>query len=103
LKIDQDLCRQSDGISKSFKDDRDLLSYVAWQLGMAISQQIGEKFRLSYSAVSQRVRVIKEMLKDPENPDRLHIYTQLLLRLKSHSCISCLTPECGDHRAFFCI
>jgi chromosomal replication initiation ATPase DnaA len=44
-----------------------LLIYIAWQLGVATNRQIGEKFGLSYSAVSQRVSVIKEMLnKDKE-------------------------------------
>jgi predicted transcriptional regulator len=39
-----------------------LLIYIVWQLGVATNQQIGEMFGLTYSAVSQRVRVIKETL-----------------------------------------
>jgi chromosomal replication initiation ATPase DnaA len=39
-----------------------LLIYLAWQLGVATNQQIGERFRLTYSAVSQRVRVVKKKL-----------------------------------------
>jgi chromosomal replication initiation ATPase DnaA len=62
LKCDMDLCRESGRISKSVKADRDLLIYIAWQLGVATNQQIGEMFGLTYSAVSQRVRVIKETL-----------------------------------------
>ena len=44
-----------------------MLIYIVWQLGVATNQEIGEKFGLTYSAVSQRVRVIKELLyKDKE-------------------------------------
>jgi hypothetical protein len=39
-------------ISKSVKADWDLLIYIVWQLGVATNQQIGEKFGLTYSAVS---------------------------------------------------
>jgi chromosomal replication initiation ATPase DnaA len=67
LKCDLDLCRESTRISKSVKADRDLLIYIVWQLGVATNQEIGEKFGLTYSAVSQRVRVIKVLLnKDKE-------------------------------------
>jgi len=62
LKCDLDLCRESTRISKSVKADRDLLIYIVWQLGVATNQEIGEIFGLTYSAVSQRVRVIKELL-----------------------------------------
>jgi chromosomal replication initiation ATPase DnaA len=67
LKCGLDLCRESTRISKSAKADRDLLIYIVWQLGVATNPEIGEKFDLTYSAVSQRVRVIKELLnKDKE-------------------------------------
>ena len=49
-------------ISKSVKADRGLLIYISWQLGVTTNAEIGEKFGLSYSAVSQRVKIIKEML-----------------------------------------
>jgi len=63
LKCDLKLFRKSRRITKSTKVDRDLLIYIAWQLGVTTNQEIGEKFGLSYSAVSQRVKIIKEMLK----------------------------------------
>ena len=62
LKCDMDLYQESARISKSDIADRDLLIYIAWQSGGATNQEIGEKFGLTYSAVSQRVKVIKEML-----------------------------------------
>jgi REP element-mobilizing transposase RayT len=62
LKCDINLCRESSRISESAKTDRDMLIYIAWQLGVATNQEIGEKFGLTYSAVSQRVSVTKEML-----------------------------------------
>ena len=63
LKCNMELCRKSARISKSSALDRDLLIYIAWQLGVATNQQIGEKFGLTYSSVSQRAKVIKEKLK----------------------------------------
>ena len=44
------------------KLNRDLLIYLLWQLGQLTNQQIGEKFGLSYSAVSQRVSNFKGLL-----------------------------------------
>ena len=63
LKLDLDLCRKSARISKTAKTDRDLLIYIGWRLGVATNQQIGERFGLTYSAVSQRVKITKENLK----------------------------------------
>jgi predicted transcriptional regulator len=39
-----------------------LLDYIGWQLGVATNQQIGDKFGLTYSAVSQRVSVVRKKL-----------------------------------------
>ena len=39
-RCDLDLCRESTRISKSVKADRDLLIYIAWQLGVATNQQL---------------------------------------------------------------
>jgi len=39
-----------------------LLIYIGWHLGAATNRQIGEKFGLTDSAVSQRVSVIKKKL-----------------------------------------
>ena len=44
-------------ISEIDKLNRDLLIYLMWQLGQLTNQQIGEKFGLSYSAVSKRVGI----------------------------------------------
>jgi chromosomal replication initiation ATPase DnaA len=79
LKCDMDLYRESSRISKSDKADRDLLIYIAWQLGVATNQQIGEKFGLTYSAVSQRVRVIKEMLNKDKELERKYRHIKSLI------------------------
>jgi hypothetical protein len=34
----------------------------AWQLGVATNQQIGEKFGLAYSSVSQQAKVMRKNL-----------------------------------------
>ena len=64
-KLNTDLRRYQklSRISKADKADRDLLIYLTWQLGVATNQQIGEKFGLTYSAVSRRVGIFKDMLR----------------------------------------
>ena len=42
--------------------DRDMLIYLMWQSGRLTNVQIAEKFGLTYSAVSRRVSVFKNML-----------------------------------------
>ncbi|NIV97780.1 winged helix-turn-helix transcriptional regulator, partial [Candidatus Saccharibacteria bacterium] len=51
-------------ISAVDKVNRDLLVYLLWQTGQLTNQQIGEKFGLTYSAVSRRVRILKDLLKN---------------------------------------
>jgi len=81
LKCDMDLYRESSRISKSAKADRDLLIYIAWQLGVATNQQIGNKFGLTYSAVSQRVRVAKEMLNKDKELKRKYRHIRSLIKI----------------------
>jgi hypothetical protein len=81
LKCDMDLCRESSRISKSVKADRDLLIYIAWQSGVATNQQIGEKFGLTYSAVSQRVSVIKDMLNKDKALERKYRHIKSLMKI----------------------
>ena len=81
LKCDMDLCRKSTRISKSVKVDRDLLIYHAWQLGMATNQEISEKFGLTYSAVSQRVKVIKEMRYKDKELERKYQHIKSLIKI----------------------
>ena len=54
---------KSKRISEAQKLNRDLLIYLAWQSGQLTNQQIGEKFGLTYSAVSQRVSIFKDLLR----------------------------------------
>lgn len=62
LKCDLDSYKASARILAADKTDRDLLIYLIWQLGVATNEQIGEKFGLTYSAVSRRVQIFKKML-----------------------------------------
>jgi putative transposase len=81
LKGDMDLCRKSARISKSARSDRDLLVYIAWQLGVATNQQIGEKFGLTYSSVSQRARVVKENLNKDKALARKYRHIKSLIKI----------------------
>ena len=76
-----DLYRESTRITKSDKADRDLLIYIAWQLGVATNQEIGEKFELTYSAVSQRVSVIKEILNKDKELERKYEHIKSLIKI----------------------
>lgn len=72
---DRDLIRAAneldcdiDGFSKSARvsarnvDTRDLLIYLVWQSGAWTNQEIGDRFGLTYSAVSRRVSLFKSKL-----------------------------------------
>jgi len=63
LKCNPEHYRKTARISEKDKLDRDLLIYLMWQSGQLTNQQIGEKFGLSYSAVSRRVGIFKDMLR----------------------------------------
>ena len=84
LKCDMNQFRESNRISKSVKADRDLLIYIAWQLGVFTNQQIGEKFGLSYSAVSQRVKIIKEMFNKDKEIERKYRRIKSLIKIWHH-------------------
>jgi hypothetical protein len=62
LKCNPEHFRKSKRISKTDKLNRDLLIYLLWQLGQQTNQQIGEKFGLTYSAVSQRISIFRALL-----------------------------------------
>jgi putative transposase len=54
--------RKAARVSQSDILDRDMLIYLMWQSGQLTNVQIAEKFGLTYSAVSRRVGVFKNML-----------------------------------------
>ncbi len=81
LKCDMNVYRESARISKTAKADRDLMIYIAWQLGVATNQQIGEKFGLTYSAVSQRVRVVKEKLNKDRKLENKYRHIKSLIKI----------------------
>ena len=81
LNCDMELYRKSARISKSSTLERDLLVHIAWQLGVATNQKIGEKFGLTYSSVSQRARVIKEKLKKDKALARKYQNVKSLMKI----------------------
>lgn len=54
--------RKAARVSQADKLDRDTLIYLMWQSGQLTNYQIAEKFGLTYSAVSRRVAVFKNLL-----------------------------------------
>ena len=54
--------RKTARISQSDILDRDMLIYLMWHTGQLTNLQIAEKFGLTYSAVSRRVGVFKDLL-----------------------------------------
>jgi hypothetical protein len=55
--------------------------YSIWELGVDTNQQIGEKFGLTNSAVSQRVSVIKEMLNKDKELERKYRHIKSLIKI----------------------
>jgi putative transposase len=54
--------RKTARVSQTDKLNRDMLIYLLWQSGRLTNPQIGEKFGLTYSAVSRRVGIFKDTL-----------------------------------------
>ena len=66
LNCDPQIYRKSVRISDADKPDRDLLIYLLWHTGHFTNRQIGERFGLTYSAVSRRVATVKESLENDQ-------------------------------------
>jgi putative transposase len=81
LNCDLDLCRESARVSESMKADRDLLIYIAWQSGVATNQEIGEKFGLTYSAVSHRVNVVRKSLGKNRQLEKKYRHLKSLIKI----------------------
>jgi putative transposase len=67
--------RNSARISARDVDNRDLLIYLIWQSGAWTNQEIGDRFGLTYSAVSRRVSLFKQKLS--RNKVLLNTYGQM--------------------------
>ena len=62
------------------KDKRDLLIYMFWKTGRFSNREIGNRFGLTYSAVSQRAKMITSRL--PVDKDLRDQYTMLKSQIK---------------------
>ena len=66
---------QAGRVSKADKDARDVMIFLLWKTGDLSNNQIGQLFRISYSAVSHAVKSLKIRMK--ENPKLLIKFEQL--------------------------
>jgi putative transposase len=64
LNCDPKLFCKTARISDADKLDRDLLIYLLWQTAHLTNGQIGKRFGLTYSAVSRRVGIFKNLLEN---------------------------------------
>jgi uncharacterized membrane-anchored protein YjiN (DUF445 family) len=62
LGHDLDLFRQMPRITKSVRDDRDLLVLSVWKTGMLTNGEIGQLFGTTYSAVSHIVKSVRQRI-----------------------------------------
>ncbi|MDP2643301.1 MAG: transposase [Desulfobacterales bacterium] len=77
LNCDIDYIRQSRRISKSLKEDRDLLVYLVWKTCTLTNEETGHLFGISYSAVSHILSSMRNrMQKDSDFQVKCnHIYS----------------------------
>ena len=67
LNCDLDDIRRSRRISKSIKDDRDLLLYLVWKICILPNEETGRLFGMTYSAISHILSSMRtRMEKDPD-------------------------------------
>lgn len=81
LKCNLKYFKESKRISKSDKKDRDLLIFIAWQSGLATNREIGEIFGITYSAVSQRVSVMKKVINNDKYLARQYRKIKSLMKI----------------------
>lgn len=62
MQVDLDELRKSKRISKSLKDQRDLLIYLLCESGRFSNHEIGSQLDISYSNVSRRITEIRKKL-----------------------------------------
>jgi REP element-mobilizing transposase RayT len=62
LGVDLKRFKESAKVSPQEVLDRDLLIYLVWQLGHPTNQQIGDIFGLTYSAVSRRISIFRNLI-----------------------------------------
>ena len=62
MQLDLDVVQKSKRITKTLKDQRDLLIYLLWQSGRFSNREIGTLLGISYSNVSRRVIEIRKKL-----------------------------------------
>jgi len=64
LNCDLDHFRQAPRITKSDKDNRDLLIFTVWKTGLLANEEIGRLFGMTYSSVSHIVSSIGLRIKE---------------------------------------
>ena len=62
LKFNLEAAQNGKKIGAGEKDKRDLLIYLLWKTGRLSNREIGAYFGLTYSAISRRVKVIKDKI-----------------------------------------
>jgi REP element-mobilizing transposase RayT len=69
---DTERFRQSERISSSDREDRDILVYFLWQTGRVTNERLGELFGVTYSAISHIVKGVKDQLiRDPRSREKI--------------------------------
>ena len=59
LKCDVDEVTNGRRVKESIKENRDLLIYLLWDMGLYTNSEIGVLFSLTYSAISRRVNIMQ--------------------------------------------
>jgi chromosomal replication initiation ATPase DnaA len=66
-------------VGTSQKDRRDVLLYLLWKTGRFSNKEIGSHFGLSYSAVSQRAKIVNlKISKEKELQDQYDVLNSLI-------------------------
>lgn len=60
MRIDLDDLRNSKRVSKTLKDQRDILIYLLWESGRFANHEIGSLLGIGYSNVSRRIKEIRK-------------------------------------------
>ncbi|MCP4725694.1 MAG: hypothetical protein GY863_11690 [bacterium] len=79
LGFKMETVRERGRVREEEKEGRDILLYLLWESGIYTNKEIGAMFRLSYSAVSRRVGILRpRLLKERKLKKKYNIASALI-------------------------
>ena len=84
LKCDVDEITNGQRVKESIKENRDLLIYLLWDMGLYTNSEIGVLFSLTYSAISRRVNIMQAKIDEGRRLKRKYNKLKSQIKTRPH-------------------